>query len=689
VKEETTKRAQALSLEEKQARLRDENLRRKAKGRGKDKTAKGAPGLPVGHRPEPLGSSDRDPQGGYENCEDAQQNQDNGQWKPDPSADSLCQFPEQRHDEQGGSEPDEGLKGAKEPPHSPDHTTHESDGGLSAKGKGGASNRTTERASELPIENQPEDFCGIVNPQSSIGDSPANPEPRMPEPGAAKAEVRAPSPEVEVVEPQLVNSTKLRSYQNRWSCDPSRFAIAVKAAQIGFSTATAAWAVSRCLLIPLRNIIFLSRSERQSRELAEKAKQWLQGYEGAVAEYAPDGYFEGTSMLQHEIRFPNGSRIIVLAANPDTARGYTGDVVLDEFAFHQDSQSIFTAVYRQVSLGYSMRILSTPNGPQGKFYELAKSLSFDTGVRPTSQPVKTKAWSGHWVNIHLAVEEGCPLDVEMVQAGCDQQTWLQEYCCQFVSEGSTWIPPELYQQCVSSEAGTEFAGAGIDSLNHWSIDPLKSKGNESMNQWRNEPILYAGWDIARNHDLSVIWLTELLGDVTWTRGVVEMRNMPTPDQIREARSLMPFVRRMEIDKGGMGLAIYEALARDFPGQVEGIQFTAAKKETMAVLAKRRMEEGKVRLPDREQIRQSFRAVRKSVNCLGQARFDAEHDIRFGHADHWWAFCLAEAAAEQPVYHLRHVGAVIGNPVIAGLRSTGLIPSEAGSAVPGRMLEFPT
>ena len=187
----------------------------------------------------------------------------------------------------------------------------------------------------------------------------------------------------------------------------------------------------------------------------------------------------------------------------------------------------------------------------------------------------------------------------------------------------------------------------------------------------------------------MIWLTELLGDVTWTRGVVEMRNMPTPDQIREARALMPYVRRMEIDKGGMGLAIYEALARDFPSQVEGIQFTAAKKETMAVLAKRRMEEGKIRLPDREQIRQSFRAVRKSVNSLGQARFDAEHDIRYGHADHWWAFCLAEAAAEQPSYRLRHVGAIVGAPVIAGFSTSALVPSEAGGVLPARTLEFPT
>ena len=107
---------------------------------------------------------------------------------------------------------------------------------------------------------------------------------------------------------------------------------------------------------------------------------------------------------------------------------------------------------------------------------------------------------------------------------------------------------------------------------------------------------------------------------------------------------MPLVRRLEIDQGGMGLAMAEELAREFPDRVEGVQFTAAKKEALAVLAKRRLEEAKVRLPDDDAVRESFRSVKKSVNSLGQSRFDAEHDSTFGHADHWWAFCMAEAAA---------------------------------------------
>lgn len=92
---------------------------------------------------------------------------------------------------------------------------------------------------------------------------------------------------------------------------------------------------------------------------------------------------------------------------------------------------------------------------------------------------------------------------------------------------------------------------------------------------------------------------------------------------------------------------------------------------MAVFARRRMEEMKVRVPDSEAIRASFRAVKKTQNAIGQTRFDTEHDAKLGHADHWWAFCLAETAAQQTTYHLADIGALIGKPAMAGFRDAVL------------------
>ncbi|HUY12414.1 MAG TPA: terminase family protein [Terriglobia bacterium] len=446
---------------------------------------------------------------------------------------------------------------------------------------------------------------------------------------------------------------QLLPYQRRWMEDQSQLKIVVKGRQTGYSFTATVRAVLRCLE-KRTTWIFLSKGERQSRLLMEKVQDHVQSC-GILSQSMESQFFEGTLMRQLEVRFPNGSVIYGLPANPDTARGYSGNVTLDEFAFHQDAEKIYTSLYPTITRGYSLEVISTPNGQGGKFFELAKEAGLaDSGAGdPTGRADRPSGrWSSHWCDIYKAAREGMKVDIEALRAGVDDETWRQEFCCEFISGGSQWISPELFQQCVSSEASPNF---------DFKLSSLDGPNSTLEN-------LFAGWDIARHKDASVIWISELVGDVSWTRGVIEMRNMPTPDQIREARALMPYIRRMNIDKSGMGLAIFEALERDFPGKVEGVLFTQGRKEAMAVLAKRRMEEIKVRLPDDDRIRQSFRSVQKTVNSLGQPRFDAEHDAKYGHADHWWAFCMAEAALEQPAYHLAGVGGLVGQPILSRMRN---------------------
>jgi phage FluMu gp28-like protein len=462
--------------------------------------------------------------------------------------------------------------------------------------------------------------------------------------------------QVEVSEP-VAPILQLLPYQRRWVEDESQLKIVVKGRQTGYSFTATVRAVLRCLK-RRTTWIFLSKGERQSRLLMEKVQDHVQSC-GILLQASESQFFEGTLMRQLEVRFPNGSVIYGLPANPDTARGYSGNVTLDEFAFHQDAEKIYTSLYPTITRGYSLEVISTPNGQGGKFFQLAKEsgLADNTAGDPTERRFgqaesAASRWSGHWCDIYKAVREGMKVDIDALRAGVDDETWRQEFCCEFISGGSQWISPELFQQCVSSEASSNF--------DHW-LSSLDARNASAEN-------LYAGWDIARHKDASVIWISELVGDVSWTRGIIEMRKMPTPEQIREASSLMPYIRRMNIDKSGMGLAIFEALERDFPGKVEGVQFTQGRKESMAVLSKRRMEEAKVRLPDDERIRQSFRSVEKTVNSLGQPRFDAEHDEKYGHADHWWAFCMSEAAAEQPAYHLAGVGGLVGRPTLSGMKN---------------------
>ena len=75
-----------------------------------------------------------------------------------------------------------------------------------------------------------------------------------------------------------------------------------------------------------RTQIFLSAGERQSHELMLKAQQHCRALNIAFS-FQGDRFFAGTSFKELTIVLPNGVRIIGLPANPQTVRGFTGDVM--------------------------------------------------------------------------------------------------------------------------------------------------------------------------------------------------------------------------------------------------------------------------------------------------------------------------------------------------------------------------
>jgi len=339
---------------------------------------------------------------------------------------------------------------------------------------------------------------------------------------------------------------QLLPYQRGWVEDDSHLKIVVKARQIGYSFAASIRALLECLKRKT-TWIFLSKGERQSRLLMEKVQEHIKSC-GILARACESTFFEGTLIKQLEVRFPNGSVIYGLPANPDTARGYSGNVTLDEFAFHADADKIYTALFPTITRGYCLEVISTPNGQQGKFYELAKAaglveqdLGFgiqDSGraadqesrsALPGSSLVtrhSSLAWSGHRVDIYEALRQGLKIDLQLLRAGCDDETsWQQEYCCQFVSTAENFIPPALVAQCVSAEATADcppqflasapYLGLEWESSQagaHGPVPPGTCGGHAPVGSHGGAPLpadFYLGIDIGRRHDRTVFWVDEV------------------------------------------------------------------------------------------------------------------------------------------------------------------------------------
>lgn len=435
---------------------------------------------------------------------------------------------------------------------------------------------------------------------------------------------------------------QLRPYQGVWIDDQSRFKCAVKSARIGYSYGTGIDHILRRLARPGTTSTILSAGQAQSVEFVETCQKNIQAI-GAVAQADQTKWADEiseTDFTVQRIRFANGSRIMALACNPRTARGYPGDVVLDEFAHVQDSYAIWAAAFRQTALGNRLDVLSTPNGEQGKFFDIAGMLGLTDGYDAgNGSPVRVGPWSGHWVDVFKAVEQGCPINIDEMRQGIqDEDTFNQEFRCFFLKAVGAWIPPELI-------LAAENDGATID----WPA------GYQPRNP------LFGGIDVARDRDQTVLWLAEKIADVLWTRMVYPLHAVSFPMQFELLNPWVHMSRRTAIDKTGMGSGLFDYLDEANRGRMMGVSFGGTNddgvrmKIDLAIRLKRNLERFRWRLPRDPQIRQEFQSIKREATATGvtfdSPRIEVESAVSgakkkklFAHADRFWAAALCDFAA---------------------------------------------
>src|SRR3990172_8324686 len=127
----------------------------------------------------------------------------------------------------------------------------------------------------------------------------------------------------------------LLPYQQRWMNDKSTLKIWLASRKVGKSFSIAMEAVAEALESKCNNLV-LSSSERQSKEVMRKIFSHLRCFRAMSV-------IDAASETKEEVTLPNRSRIVSLPANPDTVRGFSGNVFLDEFAFHHDAREIWRA----------------------------------------------------------------------------------------------------------------------------------------------------------------------------------------------------------------------------------------------------------------------------------------------------------------------------------------------------------
>jgi phage FluMu gp28-like protein len=421
-------------------------------------------------------------------------------------------------------------------------------------------------------------------------------------------------------------SIHLLPYQEQMVRSTSRFTWICWARQTGKSFALSLRRVVQGIA-RRRTQLFLSAGLRQTHELMHKVRQHCQamGIEAGPVESART---DGLRASGTQIHLANGVRLIGLPANPDTVRGFTGDVALDEFAMHVDDRAIWAAIFPTILRGGGqLDVASTPKGRDNLFYHLRSNESF---ARST-------------VTLPEAIEQGLVLDIDAVRAAMgDDELFRQEFLCEFLDESEAFLPHRVIAACEDS---------GIDRQPDWPA-LLEQRGD-----------LYVGIDVARKRDFTVIWLWRMqeapagldaaARQRNWSLrcgGLIEMDNAPFAEQQEAIRRVLALrcVRRCCIDATGMGLPLAEWAQEECGrGRVEAVTFTAGMKAQMAGQLRRLAEEGRLRIPADEAIRNDWHSVRRVVSAGGALRLEAAR-TEGGHADRFWAAALGVYAADSGV-----------------------------------------
>lgn len=403
------------------------------------------------------------------------------------------------------------------------------------------------------------------------------------------------------------NTTLLYPYQQRWLNDDSRFKVAMFARQTGKTFTTTLEIVLDCIDHEARGErtrwVILSRGERQAKEaINEGVKVHLKAL-GVVAQVLEVPFNATTNAL--EVTFKGGSKITALPANPDTARGFSANVFLDEFAFHKDSREIWKALFPVISAGWRLRVVSTPNGKGNKFYELMTDKN-------------NTQWSRHSTDIYQAVADGLPRDIKQLKEGLnDIDAWQQEFELKWIDEAHAWLSYDL-----------------IDSVEHVQAGkPENYTGNPC----------FVGVDIGIRNDLFVIWVLESVGDVLWTREIIALKKASFAEQEQRLDQVFKNynVVRCCIDQTGLGeKPVEDAQRKHGTLRVTGVIFNTASKLMLATEGKEVFEDKRIRIPQGDNdLREDLHKLQKTTSATGAPRFIAESDSK-GHADRTWACFLA-------------------------------------------------
>lgn len=422
-------------------------------------------------------------------------------------------------------------------------------------------------------------------------------------------------------------------YQFRAHHDRSRAKIQIQSRQTGKDFTMEGEAVEDCLDHSTEWMI-AAPSERQALDSLDQGKLWADAWDFHIKDIFEEreGNTSQHLLKSAEILFENGSRMRAVPGKPDTVRGRSANVILTEFDFFEQPAATWKAILPSITNPLrggekKVRIGTTPNGTGSAAHKIFTKDDSKDKLR----------WSRHLVTIYHAVLMGLPVDVQQIKELMDDPDgFAQEFLCQFLDTTNVLLPYELIALAED-----------IDATEVWSLDDARHSGST-----------FIGIDFGRTNDPTVAWTIQRVGDILWTREVLVLDKMSSPDQEAKLIDRIRAADRVCFDYTGPGIGLGDyivarpGIGRWRPeqhemGKVELCTFSAQFKRQIFPKLRRAFEAPtKLRIPISTVIREDLHEM-KQVISNGEYNYWAAR-TKAGHSDRCTALALAVRAASGEV-----------------------------------------
>ena len=213
----------------------------------------------------------------------------------------------------------------------------------------------------------------------------------------------------------------------------NRFNIINKSRQLGISTLSAGFSLWTMMFNKDKTVLCIATKQETARGMVEKVQfmydnlpNWLKGNQKPIA----------NNKLSFQLA--NNSRIVATSAASDAGRSYAVSLLLvDEAAFIEGIDRIYTSIKPTIATGGGIIALSSPNGVGNWFHKMYTEAEIGKN--------DFKAIKLPW-SLHPDRDEHW---LERERANMSPREFAQEYDCDFLGSGNSVIEPDtlsFYEQ---------------------------------------------------------------------------------------------------------------------------------------------------------------------------------------------------------------------------------------------------